>query len=368
MPSAQNLRAANDAANPNDLAAWWMPFTANRAFKARPRLISGAKGMHYYTPDGRAILDGTAGLWCCNAGHSRDAIVEAIQQQAAELDFAPAFQFGHPKAFELASRIAELAPGDLDHVFFTQLRLRGGRHRAQDRARLLQRSGPGRSARASSAASAAITASASAASRSAASSTTASSSARCLPASTTCRTPTIAASRPSRRASRTGAAHLADELERDRRAARRLDHRRRHRRAGGGLDRRPAAAQGLPAEAARDLRPARHPADLRRGHHRLRPARLRLRRRALRRHAGHDHLRQGRDQRHRADGRRDRPQGHLRRLHEGPGARASSCSTATPIRAIRSPARRRSPRSTSTATRACSSAPGRSKARGPTRS
>ncbi|MFL5147208.1 MAG: aspartate aminotransferase family protein, partial [Microvirga sp.] len=119
MPSAQNLRAANDAANPNDLAAWWLPFTPNRAFKARPRLISGAKGMHYYTPDGRAILDGAAGLWCCNAGHNRDEIVSAIQQQAADLDFAPAFQFGHPKAFTLASRIAELAPGDLDHVFFT---------------------------------------------------------------------------------------------------------------------------------------------------------------------------------------------------------------------------------------------------------
>src|SRR3954447_16981816 len=118
MPSAQNLRAANDAANPNDLAAWWLPFTPNRAFKARPRLISGAKGMYYYTPDGRAILDGAAGLWCCNAGHNRDEIVSAIQTQAADLDFAPAFQFGHPKAFALAARIAQLAPGDLDHVFF----------------------------------------------------------------------------------------------------------------------------------------------------------------------------------------------------------------------------------------------------------
>src|SRR5215212_1375607 len=86
MPSAQNLRAANDAANPNDLAAWWLPFTPNRAFKARPRLISGAKGMHYYTPDGRAIIDGAAGLWCCNAGHNRDPIVAAIRAQAAELD------------------------------------------------------------------------------------------------------------------------------------------------------------------------------------------------------------------------------------------------------------------------------------------
>ncbi|HEX8665188.1 MAG TPA: aspartate aminotransferase family protein [Beijerinckiaceae bacterium] len=119
MTSAATLRPANDAAAPNDLAAWWLPFTPNRAFKARPRLIAGARGMHYYTPDGRAILDSAAGLWCCNAGHNRDPIVAAIQAQAAELDFSPAFQFGHPKAFTLASRIADLAPGDLDHVFFT---------------------------------------------------------------------------------------------------------------------------------------------------------------------------------------------------------------------------------------------------------
>jgi beta-alanine--pyruvate transaminase len=119
MSSAANLRPANDPQVPNDLAAWWLPFTPNRAFKARPRLIARAKGMHYYTPEGRAILDGAAALWCCNAGHNRDEIVAAIQAQAAELDFAPAFQFGHPKAFALASRIAALAPGDLDHVFFT---------------------------------------------------------------------------------------------------------------------------------------------------------------------------------------------------------------------------------------------------------
>ena len=106
------------AAVPNDLEAFFMPFTANRAFKARPRLIARAKDMHYYAPDGRAILDGAAGLWCTNAGHNRDPIVQAIQAQAATLDFAPTFQFGHPRAFELASRIAALAPGDLDHVFF----------------------------------------------------------------------------------------------------------------------------------------------------------------------------------------------------------------------------------------------------------
>jgi beta-alanine--pyruvate transaminase len=95
-----------------------MPFTANRAFKARPRLVARAKDMHYFTPEGRKLIDAAAGLWCTNAGHNRDGIVSAIQRQAAELDYAPAFQFSHPKAFELASRVAALAPGDLDHVFF----------------------------------------------------------------------------------------------------------------------------------------------------------------------------------------------------------------------------------------------------------
>src|SRR6202012_4508436 len=102
----------------NDLSAFWLPFTPNRAFKKRPRLISRAKDMHYFTPEGREILDGTAGLWCCNAGHNRAPIVAAIQRQAAELDFSPTFQFAHPLAFQLASRLAELAPGDLDHVFY----------------------------------------------------------------------------------------------------------------------------------------------------------------------------------------------------------------------------------------------------------
>ena len=103
---------------PNDLEAFWMPFTPNRSFKKNPRMITRAKDMFYYTPEGRAVMDGTAGLWCTNAGHNREPIVAAIQAQAAELDYAPAFQFGHPKAFSVASRIAALAPGDLDHVFF----------------------------------------------------------------------------------------------------------------------------------------------------------------------------------------------------------------------------------------------------------
>ena len=103
---------------PNDLDAFWMPFTANRAFKANPRMVQRAEGMHYYTPEGRPIMDGTAGLWCCNAGHARKPIIEAIQAQAEELDYAPSFQFGHPKVFAAAARIAALAPGDLNHVFF----------------------------------------------------------------------------------------------------------------------------------------------------------------------------------------------------------------------------------------------------------
>ena len=96
-----------------------MPFTANRPFKSAPRLLAGAEGLYYTTVEGRPILDGTAGLWCCNAGHGHPKIVAAIQAQAAELDYAPAFQMGHPKAFDLAARVATLAPGDLDHVFFT---------------------------------------------------------------------------------------------------------------------------------------------------------------------------------------------------------------------------------------------------------
>ena len=111
-------RATQLAHVPNDLDAYWVPFTPNRAFKRAPRLIARAKGMHYFTPDGRAVIDGLAGLWCTNAGHNRDPIVAAIARQAAELDYAAAFHFAHPKSFELASRVAALAPRDLNRVFF----------------------------------------------------------------------------------------------------------------------------------------------------------------------------------------------------------------------------------------------------------
>jgi len=101
------------------LEEFWMPFTANRAFKRAPRLLVGAKDMHYVDADGRLVLDAVAGLWCVNAGHCRVPIVQAIQRAAATMDFAPTFQMGHPAVFQLATKLAELAPGDLDHVFFS---------------------------------------------------------------------------------------------------------------------------------------------------------------------------------------------------------------------------------------------------------
>ena len=240
--------------------------------------------MHYYTPDGRAVLDGTAGLWCTNAGHNRDPIVAAIRAQAAELDYAPAFQFAHPKAFELASRVAALAPKDLDHVFFcnsgseavdTALKIALAYHKhprrrfahAPDRARArlsrrrLRRHLGRRH----------------------------------------CRQPEIlrlavgrrrsfagdleiAPSRPSARASRTGARTLPTISN----ASLRCTTPRPSLQSSSSrwrLDRRAAAAERLSPAPARDLRQVRPALDLRRGHHRLRPARLRVRRRTLRRHA-----------------------------------------------------------------------------------
>ena len=103
----------------DDLSSFWMPFTANRQFKAAPRLLESAKRMYYRTTDGREVLDGCAGLWCVNAGHGRDEIVAAITQQISTLDFAPTFQMGHPVAFEAAAKVAELMPAGLDRIFFT---------------------------------------------------------------------------------------------------------------------------------------------------------------------------------------------------------------------------------------------------------
>ena len=106
-------------ATPTDLSNFWMPFTANRQFKAAPRLFKAAKGMYYTTVDGRQVLDGTAGLWCVNAGHGRQEIVDAVTRQVAEMDYAPTFQMGHPVAFEAAAKVATFMPDGLDRIFFT---------------------------------------------------------------------------------------------------------------------------------------------------------------------------------------------------------------------------------------------------------
>ena len=107
----------NDQMNLENL---WMPFSANRDFKSAPRLMNAAKGMYYQKPDGSPVLDGTAGLWCCNAGHGHEKIVMAIQEQVAKMDFAPSFQMGHPLGFKAAQKLLELAPGDeFQYAFFT---------------------------------------------------------------------------------------------------------------------------------------------------------------------------------------------------------------------------------------------------------
>ena len=101
------------------LDAYWMPFTANRQFKAKPRMLARASGMYYETPEGRKVLDGVAGLWCVNAGHGRQEITRAVAEQLEAMDYAPAFQMGHPAAFELANAVVRIAPAGLEHVFFT---------------------------------------------------------------------------------------------------------------------------------------------------------------------------------------------------------------------------------------------------------
>jgi beta-alanine--pyruvate transaminase len=117
-PALMQAAEAIGSVGARPMEAHWMPFTANRQFKKSPRLLTRAQGMHYWDDKGRQILDGAAGLWCVNAGHTRPRIVQAIQAQAAEMDFAPPFQMGHPKAFELAERVAEIAPAGMNKVFF----------------------------------------------------------------------------------------------------------------------------------------------------------------------------------------------------------------------------------------------------------
>jgi len=147
------LMQAAEATGSQKMDAYWMPFTANRQFKKNPRLFVKAAGMHYWTDDGRQILDGVAGLWCVNAGHGRPKIVKAIQDQAAEMDFAPPFQMAHPKAFELADKVAKLTPAGLNKVFFTNsgsesvetaLKMALAYHRVRGEGQRTRLDGPGR--------------------------------------------------------------------------------------------------------------------------------------------------------------------------------------------------------------------------------
>ncbi|MGH6963425.1 MAG: aminotransferase class III-fold pyridoxal phosphate-dependent enzyme, partial [Phenylobacterium sp.] len=108
-----------DRNNRPDLSAYWMPFTANRQFKADPRLLVSASGMYYRDEDGCEILDGTSGLWCCNLGHARPEIADAVSRQLMTLDYAPSFQMGHPIAFDFTSALAKIAPVGLDRIFLT---------------------------------------------------------------------------------------------------------------------------------------------------------------------------------------------------------------------------------------------------------
>src|SRR5690606_20306858 len=106
-------------ANLPDMSNLWMPFTANRQFKEHPRLLTKAKGMYYTAADGHPVLDGTAGLWCVNAGHGRQEIIDAVSRQTTELDYAPSFQLGHTDSFRAASAVARLMPEGMDRIFFT---------------------------------------------------------------------------------------------------------------------------------------------------------------------------------------------------------------------------------------------------------
>ena len=299
--------------------AYWMPFTANRQFKKTPRLLSKASGMHYWDDKGRQILDGVAGLWCVNAGHGRPKITQAIQAQAAEMDFAPPFQMAHPKAFELARRVADLAPAGMGKVFFTNsgsesvdtaLKMALAYHRVRgegQRTRLIGRERGYHGVNFGGISVGGMVAN------------------RKMFGSMLGGVDHIRHTHdPARNAYTVGqpahGAELADDLERlvalhdaSTIAAVIVE-------PVAGSTGVLVPPRGLPAAPARDLRQTRHPADLRRGHHRLRPHRQPLCRADLRRHARPDGGGQGPDQRRRADGRGDRARQHLRRLHERPGA------------------------------------------------
>ena len=343
---------------PNDLAAHWMPFTANRAFKKAPRLLAGAKDMHYFTVDGRKIIDAASGMWCTNAGHGRTQISAAIAKQAETLDYAPPFQFGIPQAFELASRIADLAPAGLDHVFFcnsgseaadTALKIALAYHQIQGqgtRTRLIGRErgyhGVGFGGTSVGG---------------------------------------IVNNRKMFGTLLAGVDHLPHTYDRDKQAftkgepeygAHFADELERLVNLHGAST--IAAVIVEPMAGSTGVLPApkgylkrlreitqKHGIllDFRRGHHRLWPARLRLRRRTLRRGAGHAHLRQGHHQWCGADGRRDGARHHPRRLHERPGARRGADPRLYLFGASAGLRRGVWRRSISIATKSCSSAPTR---------
>ena len=291
-----------DTPHENPVDAYWMPFTANRQFKKAPRLLARSEGMHYWTPEGRQILDGVAGLWCVNAGHARPKIVQAIQAAGRRDGLRAAVPDGPSQGLRTGRAPGQADAGRARQGLLHELGLGVGRDRAEDGAGLPPRArrGPAHP-----------------------------------PDRARARLPRgqlrrhlgrrhgrqpqdvrLAAGRrrPHPPHPRPGAQRLqrrpAGARRRTRRrprapvrAARSEHDRRGDRRAGCRLDRRADAAAGLPAAPARDLRQARHPADLRRGHHRVRPPRRAVRGATLRRHARPDDRGQGHHQRLRADGR-----------------------------------------------------------------
>ncbi len=295
--------------------------------------------MHYTTVDGRKVIDGSAGLWCVNAGHGRREIASAVEKQLTTLDFAPSFQMGHPLAFDFAEQLwPRSRPKGLDRIFFTNsgsesvdtaLKIALAYHRAigqASRTRLIGRErgyhGVGFGG---------MSVGGMVTNRRAFSSAH-------LPGADHIRHTHDLARNAFAKDQPEHGAELADDVERlvalhgaDTIAAVIVE-------PVPGSTARAAAAEGLSAAAARALHQARHPADLRRGHHRLRPPRHAVRRRLFRRDAGPDDDRQGHHQRHRALRRGVRQPQDPRRADDRPGQRRSSCSTATPIRRIRSPA------------------------------
>ncbi len=296
-----------------------MPFTPNRQFKAKPRLLAKSSGMHYWTPDGRQILDAVAGLWCVNAGHGRKEITEAVAHQLETMDFAPAFQMGHPIAFELANAVKKIAPAGLDHVFFTNsgseavdtaMKIALAYHRLKgdsQRTKIISRErayhgvnlggtslggiGPNRKFW----------------------------SANLMPGVDYIPHTHDLKRNAFTRGEPEHGVELADELEKlvlfhdpSTIAAVFIEPI-----AGstGVLD----SAEGLSQAHSRDLHEAQPAADLRRSHHGLRPHGLAVRRAGIRRDAGHHHRREGPHERLRADGLRDRQQDDLRRVHAGAG-------------------------------------------------